>query len=99
MKFSEDELKVIVGKIWRGSEVMVFDAKGVIGGIGIMWNPREVALSNFIAMQFSLSVAFQILGTSTRGFLTNLYGPPHAKKKLNFLELLGMLKMEAGGKP
>ena len=78
---------------------MVVYAKGAPRLIGILWNPREVALSNFIAMQFSLSVAFQILGTSTRWFLTNIYEPPHGEQKLNFLESLGILKMEARGKP
>ena len=71
----------------------------MIWGIGILWNPREVALSEFTAMDFSLLVAFQILGTSTRGFMTNVYGPPRAEQKVKFLESLGMLKLALGGKP
>ena len=98
-KCSEDELKIIGEKLWQGSEAIVVDAKGVTGEIRILWNPREVSLSDFMAMQLSLSEAFQILGTSTKGILTNIYGPPRAKQKFNFMESLSMLKMEVGGRP
>ena len=52
-----------------------------------------------MAMQLSLLEAFQILGTSTQGILTNIYGPPQAKQKFNFMEYLSMIKMEVGGRP
>ena len=35
MKCSEDELKVIRGKVWWGSEAIVVDAKGHARGIEI----------------------------------------------------------------
>ena len=98
-KCSEDELKIIGEKVWRGSEAIVVDAKGMTREIRILWNPREVFLSDFMAMQLSLLEAFHILGTSTQGILTNIYGPPRAKKKFNFMESLSMLKMEARGRP
>ena len=98
-KCSEDELKIIGEKVWRGSEAIVVDAKGVTREIRILWNPREVSLCDFMAMQLSLLEAFQILGTSTQGILTNIYGPPRAKQKFNFMESLSMLKMEVGGRP
>ena len=98
-KCSEDELKVIGEKVWRGSEAIVVDAKGVAGGIGILWNPREVALFDFVASQFSLAATFHILGTHTQGFITNNYDPPRAEHKFNFLDSLSNLKMEARGIP
>ena len=57
-KCSEDELKIIGEKVWRGCEAIVVDAKGVTREIGILWNSREVSLSEFMATQFSLSSAF-----------------------------------------
>ena len=48
-KYSEAELKIIGGKVWRGSEAIAVDAKGAARGIGILWNPREVSLSDFSA--------------------------------------------------
>ena len=64
-----------------------------------MWNPRVVDLFDFTTNQFSLLAAFQVLGMVTQGFLTNIYGPPCSKQKMNFLESLRMLKLEAGIKP
>ena len=77
-KCSEKELNIIGEKFWRESEAVAVDAKGAAGGIGILWNPREVSLSDFFATQYSFSTAFHILGTSTRGFITNVYDPPQA---------------------
>ena len=78
-KCSEDELKIIGEKVWRGNEAIVVDAKGMTREIRILWNPREVFLSDFMAMQLSLLEAFHILGMSTRRILTNIYRPPHGK--------------------
>ena len=35
-KCSEVELKIIGGNVWRGSEAIAVDAKGVVGGIRIL---------------------------------------------------------------
>ena len=78
IKFSEEELKSIGGKVWKGCEAIVVDAKREARGIKILWNPREVSLSEFSVNQHSLSMPFHILGTSTRGFMTNMYDPPRA---------------------
>ena len=82
-----------------GSEAIGVDAKGATRGIGILWNPRVVSLYEFFATHFSLSAAFQILGTCTRGFMTNVYSPPREEQKRKFLESLGRLKWSLEGKP
>ena len=41
-KCSEEELKTVGGKLWRGSEIIAMKSKWATGGIGILWNPREV---------------------------------------------------------
>ena len=99
MKCSEEELKIVWEKVWNGSESIVGDAKGVAGGIGLLWCLREVVLSEFMESQFSLLQAFHSLGMSTWGFFTKIYGPPQAEQKFNFLDSLRKLKMEAGGRP
>ena len=99
IKCSKEELKIIGGNVWRGSEAIAVDAKGVARGIGILWNPREVSLFEFSATQLSLSAAFHILGTSTRGFITNVYDPPQVEHKVKFLDSLEMLKRMLRGKP
>ena len=47
-KCLESDLRSIGGKTWKGCEVVAVDAIKVVGGIGILWNPREVHLYNFL---------------------------------------------------
>ena len=82
-----------------GSEAIVVDAKGAARGISILWNPRVVSLYEFYATHFSLLADFQILGTCTRGFMTNVYGSPREEQKRKILESLGRLKWSSEGKP
>ena len=93
------ELKSIGGKVWKGCEAIAMDAKKAAGGIGILWNPREVSLPDFSATQHSLSAAFHILGTSIRGFMTNVYGPPREEQKMQFLDSLRMINGMIEGNP
>ena len=51
----------------------MIDAKGALGGMGILWNPEEVNLSGFVAIQFSLSTDFHIVGIKIKGFMTNVF--------------------------
>ena len=62
-KCLEEELKSIARKIWKGCETVATDAKGVAGGMGILWNPQEVNLLGIVATPFSLSANLHILGT------------------------------------
>ena len=91
-KCSEEEIKSIARKIWKGCETVATNAKGAAEGIGILWNPWEVNLSGFIATPFSLSADFHILGTKIKGFMTNVYGPSSAEQKLSFLDLFSVIK-------
>ena len=43
-KCSKIELQSIGGKVWKGCEAIAVDANKVVGGIGILWNPKEVSL-------------------------------------------------------
>ena len=90
-KFSGKELTSIAHKIWKGCESVAIDSKGVAGGLGILWNPREVNLSILLENSFSLSVDFHILGTRIKGFLTNVYGPLKAEHKFSFLDSLSVI--------
>ena len=98
-KCSEEELKSIAEKIWKGCEMVAIDSKGATRRIGILWIPREVNLSGFVATPFSLSIDFHILGTRIRGFFTNIYGPPREEQKLSFLDSLTFIKKTSEDKP
>ena len=98
-KCSKIELKSIGGKVWKGCEAIAVDANKVVGGIGILWNPKEVSLFNFSATQHFLCAAFHILGTCIWGFMTNVYGLPRAEQKIQFLDSLRMINGMPKGKP
>ena len=49
-KCSEADLKAIGKKVWHTNEVVAIDSRGATGGIGIIWNPRKVALTDFLAL-------------------------------------------------
>ena len=75
-KCSGEDLAKISQNVWKGSETIAIDAIGTTGGLGILWNPRVVTLSNFFSTNCSISADFHILGTKVRGIITNVYGPP-----------------------
>ena len=74
-KCSEESFKYVEKNIWKDSEAWTIDSLGVDGFIGIIWNPLVLSLTNFMATRFSISTEFHILGTNSKGFLTNVYGP------------------------
>ena len=91
-KCSREELESIAQKVWKGCESVAINARGGAGGLGILWNPRVVLLSGFLATTCTLYVEFHILGTRIRGFISNVYGPLRANQKPEFLESLIDLK-------
>ena len=74
-KCSEECLRKLGEKIWRGSRTIGTDSIRAAGGVGIWWNPREVSLHNFVTTKYSISAEFHFIGTKIRGCLTNVYGP------------------------
>ena len=85
-KCSGEDLRNYNKLFWKGVETMSLDAKGAIGGIGILWNPNLVSISNFVASKNMISGHFLILGTIIRGVVTNVYGPFQLAQKNDFLE-------------
>ena len=43
-KCSGEDLQKLGQKVWKGSETIAIDARGVEGGLGILWNPQVVTL-------------------------------------------------------
>ena len=76
----------------EGCESIALDTRGAAGGLGILWNPREVHLSGFLATPCILTADFHIIGTRIRGVISNVYGPPRVEQKLAFLESIFDIK-------
>ena len=92
IKCSGDELSSIAQKIWKGYESVAIDSRGVVGGFGILWNPREVNLSGFLETPFTLSAYFHVLGTRIKGFISNVYGTSRAEQKMVFVDSISKIK-------
>ena len=75
---------------------MVLDANGAARGLGILWNPNMVNISNFVASKNMLSARFHIVGTSVRGAITNVYDPFQLAHKTTFLEEIRSMKEWVG---
>lgn len=85
-KCSGEELRNYSKCFWKGAETVAVDANGAVGGLGILWNPNLVNLTNFVASRSMLSACFHILDTSVRGVITNVYGPFQLARKTAFLD-------------
>ena len=64
------------------------DASRDAGGLGLLWNPNLVSMTNLVASRYMLSACFHILGTAIRGVITNVYGPFQQVRKPAVLEEL-----------
>lgn len=95
-KCSSKDLENFDKRFWKGAEVMALDATGAMGGLGILWNPNLVSISNFVASRNMLSACFHVLGTLVRGVITNVYGPFQLACKPTFLEELHSLSTWVG---
>ena len=91
-KCNNKEMEKITRRAWKGALVAAIDAKGVAGGLGLLWNPNLVSISNLFATHFSISTRFHILGSETKGVVTNVYGPFQPSKKYAFLNKIGSNK-------
>lgn len=90
-KCSSEDLVNFSKRFWKGAEIIALDATGASEGLGILWNPNLVSISNFVASQNIFSAFFHVLGTSVRGVITNFYGPFQLVRKPTFLEELGSI--------
>ena len=74
-KCSEDKFKTMEKKICKNSVSITTDTLGAMGGLGIIWNPLGISLTNSMATKFTISAEFHILGTSSRGILIMCMDP------------------------
>ena len=91
-KCSSEDLAIFGRKFWRGEETVAIDASGAAGGLGLLWNPNLVSITNLVGSRNMISTCFHIIGTAVRGVITNVYGPFQVAQKPAFLEELTTLR-------
>ena len=95
-KCSSEDLGNFGKRFWKGAKVMALDASGTIGGLGLLWKPNLVSITNFFASRYMISACFHVLGTSVKGVITIVYGPFQLERKTTFLEELRLLSAWVG---
>ena len=85
-KCNSEEMDILGRHFWKDARIVATDTIGVAGGLGVLWNPNLVSITNLCATRYMISSWFQVLGTIVRGVITNVYGPFQPSHKLAFLE-------------
>ena len=60
-KCSSEEMEKSTRRIWKGAQVAAIDVDGAAGGLGLLWNPNLVSISNICATRLIISAQFHIL--------------------------------------
>ena len=85
-KCSSEEIDILGKRFWKGARVAMTNAIGAARGLGVLQNPNQVSVTNVYATRYMISAQFQVLGTSVRGVMTNVYGPFQPNHKATFLD-------------
>ena len=68
-------LETLLKRIWKGSNVIVVDAMGALGGLVISWKALEITIQDSFATINTISASYQLTRPRCRGQLMNVYGP------------------------
>ena len=66
------------------------------GGLGLLWNPNLVSITNLVASRHMISTCFHILGPIVSGVITNVYGLFQLAHKPAFMDELSALSEWVG---
>lgn len=87
-KCSSESMEGYSQRIWKGCRVIATDAKGMSGGMAILWQPSRNNMTAGRANTFSVTMDFAIEGRNVKGTLVNIYGPSAFAKKQSILNFL-----------
>lgn len=62
IKIPEESLRSIARKFWKRCREIALDAKGLLGGLEILWNLQEIQFDNWLAMKNARKNTFHYLG-------------------------------------
>lgn len=97
-KISTEKMREILNRNKNRYEMMGQDAIGSVGGLVIIWNPKEIQFSNWISFPRILTGTTRIIGTMEEVIITGVYGPHIQGEKENFLQNLKALRSVIPGK-
>jgi len=83
-------------KCWNKSHNVEFNAKGVVGGLAMHWNPTTVLLDDFFTSKWTITTSFHLIGSNKQGYITNVYRPTILGDKESFLHHLERISNHIG---
>jgi len=93
-KCNSTTLDQILAKAWPGSKEVVVEAMGASGGLAIVWDDRDITLTNIHASKNFIQAKFHLTRTNVDGHLTNVYFPQEVTKKVDTLNTLTHINSE-----
>ena len=85
-KCNNEEMDILGRFFWKDTRMVVTNTIGTAVGLGVLWNLNLVSITNLCATCYMILGRFQVLGTTMRGVITNIYGPFQPSHKSTFLE-------------
>lgn len=73
-KINMQQMEGIIKKLKIQYEVMGKDANGTVGGLAIMWNPKEIIFENWISLPRILIGLCRVIGSMERILISGVYG-------------------------
>jgi hypothetical protein len=83
-----EEASSTLQKYWNQDNHMEVDAKGVAGGLEMLWNTSIVLLDGFYTSKWTITTSFHLIGLNKLGYITNVYEPTRLGDKESFLNHL-----------
>jgi hypothetical protein len=61
-------------RCWTQAQNVDVDARGVAGGILMLWYPTIILLDNFFTSKWTITTSFHLISSNKQGYITNVYG-------------------------
>jgi exonuclease III len=90
-KCTTEDIDRLLPYCWKQGEAVSRANTGTVGGLAMLWNPNTTIMENFITTNWSITVAYRLIGSNKPGHLTNVYGPANPRDKQAFLNNLEYL--------
>ena len=84
-KCREETTRSLLRKSWNNLDSIAIDSQGFSGGLALAWNRNKVQMVQFWVTKRTIKTRFTYIGTTTTGFVTNVYGSYTISEKLQFI--------------
>jgi exonuclease III len=98
-KCTREESSQILRKCWKQANLVEVDAKGVEGGMVVLWNLVTVLLDDFFPSNWTITASFHLIGSNKHDFVRSVYRPTRPRDKEAFLHHLEWISNQIDTQP